>query len=116
MTVKDWIPIAIRQKYQKSACEKCGSAEHLGLHHIDTNRRNNSPDNLLTLCPNCHTDWHWKHGKQAWKRLGKCLVCDKPARRQGYCETHSSRYRRHGSPYLVKKRIGSSWQLVEDRS
>lgn len=25
------------------------------LHHIDGNRNNNSLDNLMILCPNCHS-------------------------------------------------------------
>ena len=42
-------------------CECCGNSEWLGrkivleLHHIDGNRNNNSLDNLILLCPNCHS-------------------------------------------------------------
>lgn len=42
-------------------CECCGNSEWLGrkivleLHHIDGNRENNSLDNLMMLCPNCHS-------------------------------------------------------------
>lgn len=115
MTVIGWIPIATRRKYQKKVCEHCPSRIRLGLHHIDNDRKNNAPENLLTLCPSCHTIWHWLNGKIPWKRLGNCKICDKPARRLDLCETHSSRYYRHGAPNLVKKWIGSSWQLVKVR-
>lgn len=42
-------------------CENCGLEEWLGkpinleVHHIDGNRSNNDLDNLLLLCPNCHS-------------------------------------------------------------
>ena len=116
MAVKGAVPLRVRLKHQKPACESCGNEHRLGLHHLDEDRTNNSPDNLLTLCASCHTRWHWEHGKRAWKRLGTCGACERPARHLGWCNTHWTRVRRYGSPYLVRKRIGSSWQLVEDRS
>lgn len=45
-------------------CEKCGYNEHLeilGIHHIDRNHNNNALDNLIVLCPNCHSLEHKKH-------------------------------------------------------
>lgn len=42
-------------------CEKCGSVEWMGqpinleVHHIDGVHNNNQLDNLLLLCPNCHS-------------------------------------------------------------
>lgn len=43
-----------------------GSCEHCGydvldiceVHHIDRDRNNNTPSNLIVLCPNCHTSVH----------------------------------------------------------
>jgi hypothetical protein len=40
-----------------NACMVCGYCEHpeiLIIHHIDHDRENNSRDNLLLVCPNCH--------------------------------------------------------------
>lgn len=58
---------AIKQKLLKEnikqfKCELCGLTEWNGskddlvieLHHIDGNHSNNSIDNLMFLCPNCH--------------------------------------------------------------
>lgn len=74
---------------------------------------NNLPENLRTLCPACHTRTHWETGKRAWRRLGSCEICERPARKLGLCATHASRQRRHGSPYLKKIKCGSEWLLME---
>lgn len=117
MPVKGWVPKSVRQEQMKDSCEKCGSDYLLNLHHIDGNRQNNSSENLLTLCPACHTQWHWEAGKTPWRRHPAfCTVCGKPANHLGLCETHRTRFKRHGSPYLVKKKIGVSWQLVDERT
>lgn len=45
-----------------TGCQKCGFnrvLEILELHHIDRNGRNNTRENLMLLCPNCHSEDHW---------------------------------------------------------
>ena len=45
-------------------CQNCGYdevPEILGIHHIDENRKNNKRENLLVVCPNCHSLIHRKH-------------------------------------------------------
>jgi Zn finger protein HypA/HybF involved in hydrogenase expression len=48
-------------KIKEEKCEKCGNDKWLEdkipleLHHIDGNRYNNEINNLMILCPNCHT-------------------------------------------------------------
>ncbi len=46
------------RRYKMDRCEFCGFvAVHpcqLDVDHIDGNRQNNEPDNLQTLCANCH--------------------------------------------------------------
>src|SRR5690606_16315952 len=48
----------IYSQHKKEACEYCGFKPihscQLEVDHVDSNRKNNSPDNLLTLCANCH--------------------------------------------------------------
>lgn len=49
-------------------CERCGYLEHIEIieiHHIDRNRRHNTRDNLILLCPICHELDHFnaKDGK-----------------------------------------------------
>ena len=45
---------------KEAACEKCGLKEWQGkplpleLHHKNGNHKDNSEDNVMILCPNCH--------------------------------------------------------------
>lgn len=67
-----WVPREVRRKYLKDHCELgCkrtleqvkAAGETLQIHHMDKNRKNNTPENLVTACTPCHTYWHWEHGK-----------------------------------------------------
>lgn len=48
---------ALLQKEIKSICPICPSedVEHFQIHHIDENPENNDFENLLMLCPTCHS-------------------------------------------------------------
>lgn len=45
-------------KFKKGYCESCGFLPlhscQLDVDHLDGNHKNNSPENLQTLCANCH--------------------------------------------------------------
>ena len=51
----------IKEGYKKTSCEKCkiepseNTFRGIELHHIDGNAYNNKLDNLVLLCPNCHS-------------------------------------------------------------
>ena len=51
----------LRDKIVEPVCTMCGLREWLGqpipleLHHIDGSSSNNNRENLVLLCPNCHT-------------------------------------------------------------
>lgn len=50
----------IRQRDNK-LCQWCGEANHiLDVHHIDCDKQNCNPDNLITLCRPCHRKVHWE--------------------------------------------------------
>lgn len=52
---------ASRRVRRAGICNDCGYDEVPAIlqgHHIDGNRRNNSDDNLICLCPNCHAIRH----------------------------------------------------------
>ena len=50
----------IKEGYKRNVCEMCGITEWNGkplvmqIHHKDGNTKNNSLDNLMMICPNCH--------------------------------------------------------------
>ena len=47
-----------RKRIPKSECYFCGTSEKLIVHHKDFNRKNNNEENLLVVCPNCHSKLH----------------------------------------------------------
>lgn len=49
-------------KHWKEECAICGFNKIVAVHHIDENKVNNNPRNLIPLCPNhhemVHSKWH----------------------------------------------------------
>lgn len=51
----------LKEGIKENKCEICGITEwnnlpiNFELHHIDGNRTNHSLENLLLICPNCHS-------------------------------------------------------------
>jgi hypothetical protein len=48
------------RKRDNYTCQECGVSQiilksKLSVHHIDFNKRNNHPENLISLCVSCHT-------------------------------------------------------------
>lgn len=48
----------IASKFYEKKCAVCGEDRVVDVHHIDENRNNNDPSNLIFLCPNHHALWH----------------------------------------------------------
>jgi DNA-directed RNA polymerase subunit RPC12/RpoP len=46
------------RKLRGKSCENCGGARLLAAHHVDGNWKNNSPENIQTLCVSCHAIHH----------------------------------------------------------
>ena len=42
----------------------CMNTENLHVHHIDYNKKNSNPENLITLCNSCHTKTN--HNRDYW--------------------------------------------------
>ena len=47
-----------RENPYQTFCEICGGSRHLVVHHIDGNRKNNAPENLVKICRSCHAQVH----------------------------------------------------------
>jgi hypothetical protein len=75
-------------------CEKCGEKLGAHVHHIDATPQNNDPSNLERLCPSCHRFSH------ITPRF--CTVCGNPHKGLGFCLKHYQRFKRHGSPLVVR--------------
>lgn len=56
----------IALRYHEPKCVVCGFDKVVAIHHIDENRQNNDPGNLIPLCPNHHEMVHskWKNEVQ----------------------------------------------------
>ena len=61
------------KKFGKICCEICNQSniDFLVVHHIDENRKNNEPNNLQTLCANCHHQLHWKNSRNRINNIEK---------------------------------------------
>jgi HNH endonuclease/NUMOD3 motif len=59
--------IKIRDAYRCQECFRHQSEllRPLSIHHIDYNKKNNSPENLITLCLSCHAKMNFR--KDDWK-------------------------------------------------
>ena len=72
--LKRWL---IKHGVKKNQCECCGISEWNGkklncaLHHKDGNKHNNRIDNLIILCPNCHSQTDTFAGKNYRKYTRK---------------------------------------------
>lgn len=49
---------AIAKRFYKEQCAVCGVTDVLDVHHIDEDRKNFHPSNLIFLCPNDHCRLH----------------------------------------------------------
>jgi hypothetical protein len=52
-------------------CQECGFTEKqlkrkLSVHHIDYNKKNNNPNNLISLCVSCHTQTNYS--REDWEK------------------------------------------------
>jgi len=63
------------RKRDKHRCRRCGCKENgrkLDIHHIDYNKENLSPENLISLCHTCHM--RTNGDRKFWKRFFKELT------------------------------------------
>jgi len=58
-----------RDGYTCQICNTIPKNEHLAVHHIDYNKKNNLPNNLVSLCRKCHTATNFK--RDEWQLFFK---------------------------------------------
>lgn len=47
-----------RDNHACQNCSRCILYCHYAIHHIDLDKKNDNPDNLITLCNSCHSKLH----------------------------------------------------------
>lgn len=74
----------LKEGYKRNVCEVCGISEWNGkplvmqIHHIDGDTKNNTLDNLMMICPNCHAQTENYRGnvnKKAERQKNYCVDC-----------------------------------------
>ena len=50
--------------FHKKECIVCGEDKIVEVHHFDENNKNNSPNNLIPLCPTHHQYWHSRYKEE----------------------------------------------------
>lgn len=74
-TLKDEI-----RKRDEYVCQECNQHQdklnyRLPIHHIDYNKKNNSPNNLISLCIVCHVKTNY--GREYWKEYYQSKILQK---------------------------------------
>ncbi len=70
-----------RDNYQCQDPNCDGNHKKLHIHHIDYDKKNNNPENLITLCNSCHTRTNGKKKRQYFTEfyqnimMGKLMEC-----------------------------------------
>ena len=59
--------------YHKKECIICGENKIVEVHHMDENKNNNSPENLVPLCPTHHQYWHSRYKEEVEETIYKYI-------------------------------------------
>jgi len=98
---------AIRER-DDYTCQLCGKYPAFEVHHIDYNKKNNEPENLITLCKSCHIKTN--KNREYWKNCLQKLIKNKKYERNR--NSHSNFVGTFGLSQLLlpkeNKRDGSS--------
>jgi len=60
--------IILERDNYKCQCCNTGNKSELIVHHIDCDKSNNSPSNLITLCGQCHMSLHGRFDKETLRK------------------------------------------------
>ncbi len=56
-------------EHHKKECVICGENKIVAVHHYDENRKNNSPENLIPLCPTHHHYVHSQYKNEVFEKI-----------------------------------------------
>jgi hypothetical protein len=93
----------IKDGYKRNVCEVCGISEWNGLpltmqlHHKDGNPYNNCLENLMIICPNCHSqtnNFRGRSNRDVPKPINYCQDCGRQISRSSKrCLSCASKHR-----------------------
>ena len=55
--------------YHKKSCVICGENKIVEVHHLDEDKLNNTPENLIPLCPTHHQYWHSRYKDEVYDTI-----------------------------------------------
>ena len=58
-------------KRDNGVCRECSSTERIEVHHIDKNCKNNTSENLITLCYGCRSKRHENDSVSSLRRVAQ---------------------------------------------
>lgn len=58
---------ALIKERDGNRCRRCSDSKYLGPHHIDYDKKNNDPNNLITLCRSCNSSAN--SNRKYWKKF-----------------------------------------------
>lgn len=73
----NWKPHCYRTtcfSFHVRACVVCGENKILDVHHLDGDHENNTPENLIPLCPTHHQYWHSRYRRLVEPKIREYLV------------------------------------------
>jgi len=110
-------PKAYRRQAAKHVgknCRDCGTARNLNVHPADGNPMNNAPDNLTPVCFVCHMKEHGRLRRETAKPKPPCRFCSVTSVKAGMCPRHYQRFKKHGNPFLTKRKRGAVYVVEAD--
>ena len=112
----------IAEGLKENKCEnpECGITNWHGhelkfhLHHINGNHNDNRLENLILLCPNCHSLTENYSGKKLKSEQKYCLDCHRPiGKNSTYCKHCSPKYHNNSNAKVTKENRPNKEELLE---
>lgn len=76
--------------YHTKECVICQESNIVEVHHLDENHKNNSPSNLIPLCPTHHQYWHSRYRHIVEPQIRKYIENWNAQCQNGETRTHDS--------------------------
>jgi quercetin dioxygenase-like cupin family protein len=97
---REFRKLKIEIKKRDKCCQLCKNVKGLEIHHINYDKKDCDPDNLIALCKRCHTLTHYQRG--FWEQLFTGLSSNSKIVPKGWgLEIHIVNHDKYCLKYLV---------------